>query len=40
MLATPKCLTGDKKAIQEFIDKFDVRQLIRPCPQPPTSYVE
>jgi hypothetical protein len=27
MSSTPKYLTGDKKAIREFIDKFEVRQL-------------
>ena len=27
MSPTPKYLTGDKRAIQEFIDKFDVGEL-------------
>lgn len=28
MTPAPKLLTGDQAAIQEFIDKFDVRQLL------------
>lgn len=36
MTSKPQYLTGDKAAINEFIDKFDVRDLLR-C-QPNLSH--